>query len=370
MGKIWDYIYGRLPLGKGNFYTRIDDLEREFLEKVDQIQRQLNFRIDSLQTENNRLIEENRQLEAIVTNYHKQDLQMFWQLYCKADESVEEAKKRFFASLPVSTGITRDLQMLENILLNALATVCENNKLPYWLGFGTLLGAVRHKGFIPWDDDIDIGMMREDVDRLIEILKNDDKYCVTVRYDAIGQCKQVRFTFKDEKLPVFVDIFMFDWCKNDSKEIWNQNQECRINLLSEISDDSKTVIQDFKSKWIIEANSKLGNAIAEIFDKYYDRLLNNHVVVEEEASGGIVYGFDNCTIVDDSNIMSKDVYFPLQKLEFEGRMYNVPNKYIHVLNELYGSDIYTFPLGAPHFIHADWKKYRNELKAEIKKRKE
>lgn len=54
-------------------------------------------------------------------------------------------------------------------LLLHFISVCEQNNLRYWAGFGTLLGAVRHKGFIPWDDDMDVWMPREDYNRFISV---------------------------------------------------------------------------------------------------------------------------------------------------------------------------------------------------------
>ncbi|MDE6696570.1 MAG: LicD family protein, partial [Muribaculaceae bacterium] len=66
------------------------------------------------------------------------------------------------------------LRMLE--MLKYVDKICRENNIKYWLSSGTCLGAVRHGGFIPWDDDVDIELEKTDFKRLIKILSKDNKY--------------------------------------------------------------------------------------------------------------------------------------------------------------------------------------------------
>jgi lipopolysaccharide cholinephosphotransferase len=66
----------------------------------------------------------------------------------------------------------RDLQLVELSILREFIRVCEEHELRYYLAYGTLLGAVRHQGFIPWDDDIDVTMPRSDYNRFADISRS------------------------------------------------------------------------------------------------------------------------------------------------------------------------------------------------------
>ena len=74
--------------------------------------------------------------------------------------------------------ILQKLHTLQLEMLSDLQKICEKYNLEYFAVFGTALGAVRHKGFIPWDDDIDVGMLRKDYDIFIQVAEKEmgDKY--------------------------------------------------------------------------------------------------------------------------------------------------------------------------------------------------
>jgi lipopolysaccharide cholinephosphotransferase len=76
----------------------------------------------------------------------------------------------------------RKFQLIELQLLKKIIKIIEDNNLTYYALGGTLLGAIRHKGFIPWDDDIDIGLPREDYEKLIKICNESDNGLTIINY--------------------------------------------------------------------------------------------------------------------------------------------------------------------------------------------
>lgn len=119
--------------------------------------------------------------------------------------------------------LLRQCQLAELYILDVFVEICEKYNLRYFLDAGTLLGAARHGGFIPWDDDIDVGMPREDYDRFLKIAAKvlPDNLLVTPskEYEGVGSFAKIydrssffceRDSCAQEPCGIFIDIFPYE----------------------------------------------------------------------------------------------------------------------------------------------------------------
>ena len=110
--------------------------------------------------------------------------------------------------VPPATGEFRDFQLATLALLLDFDKICKQNNIHYWLDFGTLIGAVRHKGFIPWDDDIDLGIFRADYEKIMDIVNNN-----TINPDVYADWNKdgIFIKIKHKKCKdLFLDLFPVD----------------------------------------------------------------------------------------------------------------------------------------------------------------
>ena len=289
-----------------------------------------------------------------TTNYQR-DL-MYWQLYKHEGESLLDAKLRFFHSLPKAEGINRKSQLVLAKLLKKIHDACVANNLKYWMDFGTLLGAIRHGGFIPWDDDIDLGMIRSDAEKLVEILKNDKdvfirKLFVNSRANGVHCLCQVRWadTVKGHYI-AYIDIFLYDYAQQAVENDWEYFMKMKQMLVN----DSKSL--DVTPKGLEGYKPALQARLKEFYDKYNSEVVKKMKIVNEE-SDYIVWGFDNLNYVNyhDIHMFHKTKFFPLKELEFEGYKFYAPNDYFNYLNPMYG-DILSLPsdmLSHKHVKYSD-----------------
>ena len=130
----------------------------------------------------------------------------------------------------------KQMQKIEFDILRTVHTLCQENHITYYLGYGTMLGAVRHQGFIPWDDDVDIVMPRDDYRRFLQLapqyLPEHLKLChlgntAPYNYDfAKIQDKRTiliedTYSYLGIESGVYIDIFSLDGYPADEKKLHN-----------------------------------------------------------------------------------------------------------------------------------------------------
>lgn len=223
------------------------------------------------------------------------------------------------------------LRMLE--LLSFLDKICRENNLRYWLSGGTLLGAVRHGGFIPWDDDVDVNMPRKDAKKLKKIMgsKTFDNFIILQNTTTDpNYLNSSWMTIRDLK------------SEYTSTEIWHNRQKYKglqvdIFIVEEgVSPKIKKyvdwihqqlIFRPWKGKkmkyfrWMVNFNHKIFDNL--IIPFLHSFKFNNKITVG--------YGCIFC------NPQEKDTIFPLKEMEFESHKFFVPNNINMYLKTLFGN---------------------------------
>ena len=254
----------------------------------------------------------------------------------------------------------KELKTIQLDLLRKTAEFCEKNNIRYFLCGGTLIGAIRHHGYIPWDDDIDISMPRPDYDRFISTFNNPNNY-----YQVIDMSNDPKYGFPFAKVHdtrtivnelqyardsfgVFIDIFPIDGVGEDK-------QVLRILKLRKLLHTKKANFSNRTiTKMIINFFGKIILAPFSIHNllTMMDREARKYPFGSTERAGAIINPYGTREIV---NLKVFERAIPAQ---FEDREYMIPIGYDIWLKSIYGDYMQLPPEDkrhSPHVSIAYWK---------------
>mgnify|MGYP002677881867 FL=1 len=178
--------------------------------------------------------------------------------------------------------LLRKVQLVQLEIACEIKRVCEENQISFFLDAGTLIGAVRHQGFIPWDDDLDIGMLRKDYNRFVEIAPkalneeyvwqswtNDEHYAL-----PFGKVRKRNTLYLEEKTQhlqhngFYVDVFPFDYAPVDEgerKKLLKKRMDLSRCIL--IKENYKPWVENGKINWKKKAGYLWYQVIASRYSK-------------------------------------------------------------------------------------------------------
>lgn len=259
-----------------------------------------------------------------------------------------------------------ELKEIELEILKGFHAFCVENGLRYYLAYGTLLGAVRYKGFIPWDDDVDVLMPREDYNRFLELYQDSERYrLLAFEKDPAAEFPYAKIcdmtTRKEEngydsKVPlgVDIDIFPLDHWADDLEEARREVRRIgrcmfRLGLSKLRKPDSLQPVKRFAKGLLMRWCRLRGGAF------YVRRILRE--AVKAEQRGSRYMGTKTWCVYGERNIVPAEAFSDGIEIEFEGEKFFAPVGYDAYLTCLYG-DYLPEPPKEKQKTHHSFKAYR------------
>ena len=245
------------------------------------------------------------------------------------------------STIQISGDLLRKVQLTQLQILLDVIKFCEARGICYFLTSGTLLGAIRHSGFIPWDDDIDISMPRKDFDRFVEASKElPEQYIfqstsVDKNYpNAMAKVRKKETTMKEPSMShlninhgVWIDVFPLDEVSNIEK------LEKRRRIIEIIS---TAICYKLKVRTIKKARTKVMCALLGLLGvKNLDKLRTKVMTKENNKNGAYLTSFGS-NLGCKRLLFKKEVYFPARSAKFEGAEIAIPNDAEQWLTNAYG----------------------------------
>lgn len=244
----------------------------------------------------------------------------------------------------------KDIQNVSLEILKDVHKFCVENDIKYTLFGGTLIGAIRHNGFIPWDDDIDIAMPRPDYDRFVKEYQSPQKYQLFARerqgkniYIAYARVCEMKRTYVDtERFPwstfrtgIWIDVFPLDGMPKDIRLAKKRTRQA--NRVFYKTCTARGFIAAIKKEKTFKS---LVKKIILPYYKQWDRLIA--ICKKEEFESSVCYSNLSFGVYGIKEYCSKDVLSGYSLLSFCGEFFFVMNGYDKALTMKYG-DYMTLP---------------------------
>lgn len=228
---------------------------------------------------------------------------------------------------PTADENLRIMQLCDVALLKILDRIFKKHQMTYWLDFGTLLGAHRHKGFIPWDDDLDISMPREDYDKLLDVLNEELDKSV---FDIVIHNGSIGVGYMHLKTGIWCDVFPVD-------TYWtNKDFESAVPFL-------KTKIAKYVKFY--HKNRSL---------TYNEMQKNRRCIINDDMEDNcyeIIYHSREFPHNHPNAFYKKEDIYPITSLGFEQFQFAVPANVHGYLRNIYGNNYMSLPKGG--ILHHD-----------------
>ena len=248
--------------------------------------------------------------------------------------------------------VLKKIQQEELKVLKEFIRICDKYDINYFGVFGTVIGTVRHQGFIPWDDDMDFGMLRDDYEKFKKVAPEEfgDLYglagpdCVQKYYNFVSKMykKNTRFVTNYDhgnfEMGINIDIFVFDDLAMNRKA---RNKQMKKALFLRKLYMTKNV--NFYTSSVFTKGNLMGRIACGLMHYAWKVLpVTNEWLAKKwkenatryHGTSKVVTQF-NDTMIWESRISIDDL-FPLVELPFEDIKIKVPKNYDKILRELYG----------------------------------
>lgn len=254
------------------------------------------------------------------------------------------------------------LHKLQLDMIKQLDEIFERHGIKYFAIAGTALGAIRHQGYIPWDDDIDIAMLREDYEKLLKVYKEEfgdkytlfgpdseieDKYYNFVPIVALNGTRLIVPLSKDYyDTGIFIDIFIYENIpdepkaaeKHINKTFFWRNLYVMGRANFELLKEGATAVQRVKY-----AISSVVRCFEKIFDKDGVKIRRKYLKKVNKYDGKT----DTFTILGDPYsrkcTVTRDEIFPIKRVKFEDFQMPVMNQYEKVVERRFGKNFMEIP---------------------------